>query len=230
MIIPKERRKQIRDLADLFRKEYPEINVDSITEIAKKYGNVATVTKTPILGGADCVLYDEKDTGHIFYWATLPFCDEFNLAHEVGHSIIHSAIGGKRSFKEGLRYEVEADLFATQLCNIPRFLPYLYQHTLNGLADYGTDAINIFRRKKETERLKELGVYEVLKYHYLVEDSEHQPRSKKIGRRIGDFGYLIGTIGLGACIGGQANPKYGHYVGGALGALSFLGYKLKRNN
>ena len=167
----KERKRLIHKITDGLKKEYSPITPENIEQIAKDYGNVKQIIKTPLVENKSCLLHARNGGLYIFHWETLPGCERFNLAHETGHSILHSEVG-RTTALEGLSCELEADLFATRLCDIPRLLPYLYQYTISSFAEYGTKAVNLFRRNREIDRLKELGVFDVLVYNNIIRNGE----------------------------------------------------------
>ena len=167
----REGKDHIISLTDKLKEEYSPITSLSIIGIAKDLGGVKQVVKTPLIGDKSCLLYGQDKEGYIFYWSTLPYCERFNLAHETGHALLHSEIEGKTTAREGLQFEMEADLFATRLCDIPRLLPYFYQYTLSSFAEYGTKVKNLFRKNREIERLRDLGAYDVLVYNEIIGDN-----------------------------------------------------------
>lgn len=165
-----KRRKSITSLIDRLKKEYSPITPSSISNIAKEVGGVRQVIRTPLVGDKSRLLYGQDGHKYIFYWPELPRGERFNLAHETGYAVLHLEVEGKPIIKQGFQFEMEVDLFATQLCGIPRLLPYFYQLTLVNFVSYGTKARNLFRRDREIERLKDLGVYDVLVYNDILKD------------------------------------------------------------
>lgn len=102
LLIPKERKGCIIRIAKDIKSNYLDMTEDSVIDVAKRYGRVKNVIKTPLVRQS-CLVSDKHGDSYIFYRSVLPGVGKFNIAHETGHAILHhDEAEGQRGIVKGL--------------------------------------------------------------------------------------------------------------------------------
>ena len=141
---------------DRIRTRYDPKSTEDLVKSAKNEYGVREVVNTPLVCNASRVSRVGKDL-YIFYHATFKPRERHALGHEIGHIAAGHLDGRPESWEQ----ESEANYFSQRLNGISpsKYWTYL---AVGAVLSFREDVLNPFRRTKEIERLKRLGVYHVL--------------------------------------------------------------------
>lgn len=157
IIQPRARTLRIETEADKVKAKYNPKSVQDLERIAKEEYGVIEVVKTPLI--LISTVINAKDGVYIFYNASFGPYEPLTLGHEIGHIAAGHFNGGHQP--GFFTREVEADYFS-QLVNSVSSARFYAWSTIDIVLMAKALVAKTFVKKREVERLQDLGVYHAL--------------------------------------------------------------------
>lgn len=157
LIQPRARTLRIEEEADKVRGKYhPETSQD-LERVAKEEYGVIEVVKTPLVLAS--IVKNTESGLYIFYNASFEPYESLTLGHEIGH--IAAGHFNERHQPGFFTREFEADYFSQLINNVSPVKFYTWL-TIDSALMANELVTRPFVKKREVERLKDLGVYHAL--------------------------------------------------------------------
>lgn len=158
-MVSKERKAILQYEAERIRQKYSVETVRDLTNVAKGEYGVADVVRTSAI--VTSAVVPSNGQNYIFLKCATPQYRRLALSHEMGH-IAAGHLDNPRETQGVWGEELEADYFAAKVNGIS--VPELWTiRCLDGLATIPIDLVQIVGRKRELQRLRDLGFGELIK-------------------------------------------------------------------
>lgn len=144
--------KKIDTEVDRLRRIYNPVSITSLVDIAKSEYNAKKVVDTSLAFDCSKVLIGKKS--YIFYHTAFKPHKPLSLGHEIGHLFLRPGS------------EEEADYFSIKLNDVSLRKLKLFR-LIDASLMIPDFYISLFKRKKEIQRLKDIGAYDAFVAWYM---------------------------------------------------------------